>query len=323
MKKGIRIAFKIVLWLLLGIFVLAVAAAALVQLPAVQDFAREKAVNYLREKLQTEVKIDYVRLRLPNTLLMENIYLEDRQQDTLLSSGRFFVDISLFKLLKNEVEINEIRVEKFRANISRSLPDSSYNFDFIIDAFAVPGTPPEPEDTSAAPLVLSLREVVLDDIRLDYLDETLESGARLYLGHFMARMNGTDIENMRFRVEKTETSGTRLEYYDRKGGLETRLQLGGLSVSALGLDLLKQQLDLGQITLDNSRAAVAFRKTGAAPRPAETTADSLPESPESAAGWNVTVSELLVNNTALRFDDDNSAPQPAGMDYMHLDVTGL
>src|SRR5690606_39939860 len=117
--------------------------------PAVQDYGRKKVVGYLQEKFQTEVAVGRIHLALPNTLRLEGVYLEDRQADTLLSAGNLFVDIRLFRLLNNEVKINEIQVENFYANLRRRA-DSSFNFDFITEAFENEETQSELQDSNAS-----------------------------------------------------------------------------------------------------------------------------------------------------------------------------
>lgn len=317
MKKVIGITFRVILWLLAGILVLAIAILLLVQVPAVQDFGRKKTVNYLEKKLQTEVAVGNLRLGLPNTILLEDVYLEDRQQDTLLSAGKLFADISLLRLLSNEVKVNEVSVEKFYARIHLRA-DSSFNFDFITQAFDTGTTTPEPEDSTAAPMAVSLGEFTFNDIRLDYIDETMPADISVSLGHLYTLVNRSDIEDMRFGADNTRSSNLFLSYKDAAAGMEVLTRLGSLDLSALDIDLLHQQVNLGTARLDSSLALVAFT--------ASDTGDpaAMPATDTSASGtdpgWTASVKQLLVNNTGFRFDDHNAPQQPEGMDYMHMQV---
>ncbi|MFS8615393.1 MAG: translocation/assembly module TamB domain-containing protein [Solitalea sp.] len=324
MKKAIRITFKVILWVLAGIILLGLALVLLIHVPAVQDYGRKKVVGYLQEKFQTEVAVGRIHLALPNTLRLEGVYLEDRQADTLLSAGNLFVDIRLFRLLNNEVKINEIQVENFYANLRRRA-DSSFNFDFITEAFETEETPPELQDTTASPLIISLDKITLDDIRLDYRDETLSSAAAVSLTHLSTRIHESDIEKMRFGAKQTRSEGLYLSYQDGSAGLETLLRLGRLGLSAVHLDLLQQEVDLETVQLDSTQAVVAFTADPEKPPAAPSDSLSIPGSaPEASdAGWKVRLGQLQLNHTALRFDDHNAPRQAAGIDYMHLDMDGL
>jgi hypothetical protein len=55
---------------------------------------RKKAVAWLENKLQTKVEIGRIYIGLPRKITLENVYLEDRQKDTLLSGGSLKANIS-------------------------------------------------------------------------------------------------------------------------------------------------------------------------------------------------------------------------------------
>jgi len=107
----------------------------LIQVPAVQQFAKNKAVSFLEGKLHTKVEIGHITLGLPKLLVLEDVYFEDQKRDTLIAGEKLKVDISLLKLLDKKVEVNEINLQGITAKINRGA-DSTFNFDYIIKAFA-------------------------------------------------------------------------------------------------------------------------------------------------------------------------------------------
>ncbi len=113
----------------------------LIQIEPVQNWAKGKATNWLSKKLNTKVEIDRLFIKFPSYVMLEKVYIEDRQQDTLLYTGQLQVNINMWKLLSSEVSVNEIYLKQVTANIQRSLPDTIFNFQFIVDAFA----PKEPK----------------------------------------------------------------------------------------------------------------------------------------------------------------------------------
>src|SRR5688572_1833455 len=130
-KKIGRIVVKTMLFILL-FFILIV---ALVLVPPVQSLIRKKAVSYLEQTLNTRVSVGKIYVGLPKKVVIENVYLEDRQRDTLLIAGSLKVDIALLKLIKGEVDINSIELKNSTVKIKRELPDTVFNFQFIVDEF--------------------------------------------------------------------------------------------------------------------------------------------------------------------------------------------
>ena len=209
--KILRITFKTVL-----IIILVIAAVALLVLtPPVQNFARKKATAWLSTKLKTKVEIGKIYLGFPKKVVLENVYIEDRKKDTLLSGGALKVDISMFKLLKSQVEINQVELSDITAKVKRVLPDTVYNFQFVIDAFAPADTvKTQPADTSA--VNISIKDVELDKIRVVYDDAVTGSDMTLWLEHFDTEMDEFDLNKMRFSIPSTNIKGIRTNIYQRK-----------------------------------------------------------------------------------------------------------
>jgi hypothetical protein len=110
-----RIALKTILWIIASVIFLVLLVVILIQVPAVQNFAKDKAVTFLQNKIHTKVEIGHISLGLPKLLVLENVYFEDQKKDTLIAGDKLKVDITLLKLLKNKVEINEINLEGITA----------------------------------------------------------------------------------------------------------------------------------------------------------------------------------------------------------------
>jgi hypothetical protein len=115
-----RIVAKSVL-IVIALFLLVV---LLIQTPPVQNLIRNKAVAYLEKKLQTKVSVGHIHIGLPKNIVLENIYIEDRQKDTLLSGGKVKANLNILKLLfNNELDIKSVVFENLTAKIKRQLPD--------------------------------------------------------------------------------------------------------------------------------------------------------------------------------------------------------
>ena len=130
MNKYLRKGLKILLWIIASIILLVVLVAISLNIPAVQNFVKDKAITYLKNKTKTEVSLESIKIALPKDVVLNKFYIEDKQGDTLLYAEKLQVDISLFKLLKNTVEINNIELKTIRANVKRINPDTTFNFLF-------------------------------------------------------------------------------------------------------------------------------------------------------------------------------------------------
>jgi len=168
MKKVIKVLAIIILTILILIGVLIWG----IQTPTGQNFLTDQANSYLRKKLKTKVNIEKVRFDVPDWILLEGVFFADEKGDTLVSGKRLYVDIDMYSLIKGNVGINKIELEDVNANIYRTLPDTVFNFQFIVDAFASKDAPAL-EDTTAAPMEMRLDKIYLKNVRLSYRDAVI------------------------------------------------------------------------------------------------------------------------------------------------------
>lgn len=207
MNKIGRIAIKTLLWIIGGIIGLILLAFILIRIPAVQNYVVQKITSYLENKIKTPVRIAYVSLDLPKMLVLEGVYFEDQSQDTLLAGEKLRVDISMLKLLKNTVEISQIDLQGITAKINRTLPDSSFNFDYIIRAFVSEQKEPASPDSSA-PMKFDIDKVNLNRIRFLYRDEVVGMAAEVNLNHLDTRIKTFDLaDNMHFSIPRINLNG--------------------------------------------------------------------------------------------------------------------
>lgn len=347
---------KITAWTVgsvIGLFLLLV---LLIQIPPIQDFLKNRAVAYLEEKIKTPVRIDRIEIGLPKKVIIEGIYLRDQQGDTLLIGEKIALDISLFKLFSNTVEINSIDLKGIKANVTRSR-DSVYNFDYIVKAF----DSGEPADPNAEPMKFSLKKVNLDRVKVRFDDAITKNDLHISLHHFDTKIKTFDLEKSDFDVPKITMDGLHLSLKQgeliREIGQTTAevadslaqnpsftLKLGEIDFTriSIGYDNAGTRLNSG-LTLKKLR--VKFDKTDIQRQTLAISAmemnglkggftmgkfeqptikrDIEMRSKAANAGWNVTLGQVALFDVDFRFDDQNSAPVAKGIDYKHLDLSGF
>lgn len=106
MNRIVKKTLKVIAWIAGSIVFLLLLVIIAVQIPAVQNFLKDKAVAYLEKKIKTRVEIDKLSIAFPKRIVLSGIYFEDQKHDTLLAGKEIRVDIGMFALLNNEVNVN-------------------------------------------------------------------------------------------------------------------------------------------------------------------------------------------------------------------------
>lgn len=340
---------------IIGLFLLIV---ILIQIPAIQNILKNKVVTYLEGKFHTPVKIDRIEIGLPKKLVLKGFYFESQEKDTLLAGERISVDISLFKILDNQIEINSIDLQGIVTNIKRN-QDSVFNFDYMINAFmAEQAKPTAPTDSSTA-MKFSLDKINLDKIRVRFDDAITKNYLNVYLNHFDTNIKKFDLDSMDFKIPKITLNGLNLKLqqgiveelsknavsladsassspdlkldlgevdlskivisYDNKDSrLNTNLNVGKLLVDFNSINLKKQAIDIKSISLSDTKGNLVLGKEE---KKIAANAKAVNTSSASeSANWKVNLRKADFENIAFAFDDNNIAKQKKGMDYMHLDM---
>jgi hypothetical protein len=357
LTRLLRIVLKTVLFLLLFLELIVL----LILTPPVQNFIRKKAVTYLENKLHTKVAVGRIYIGLPKKVVIEDIYVEDRQKDTLLSAGSLKVNIALLKLFKGEVEINEVELKNSTVKIKRQLPDTAFNFQFIIDAFSSPKTTKK-ESTNSSSGDIAIHNVKLDKIRLVYKDVLTGNDVEAWLNHFDTKIDKIDPAHLAFDIPETNIDGLAAKFYQVKPlaapepvikdtvktspTLPLQLGLGTISLKNIQLDygndvsllyskvnigkttikvnrfdIDQQIIDLKDVSLSNINASLRIGKKEATRKVIKKTGEKIQT--EVKNGWRILAGSVKLDNDKLRFDDDNSPAQKTGMDYAHLNIDSL
>jgi len=212
-KRFYKKIIRIVLWIVGSLLILIIIIILLLQTPWAQNIIRSKAQAYLSGKLHTRVEIKELRVLFPTSISLGGVYIEDHQKDTLLSGKKLGVGLNMWKLLHGDLAISTIRLEGITAKVKRQLPDTSFNFQFVIDAFA-PATPAAPKDpTDTAQMVITLKKLVLDSVRLVYKDVVTGNDMDAWIGHTVVDMGDFNTATRRFAVTSIAVTDTRARYY--------------------------------------------------------------------------------------------------------------
>ncbi|OCB76930.1 translocation/assembly module TamB [Flavobacterium piscis] len=352
LKKTLRI----LLWCVVTIIALLLLLIVLIQVPSIQNYAKDKAITYLHNKIKTKVSLDHISIKFPKDVVLEGFYFEDQKKDTLLAGKRLEVDVDLFKLVSSELEINSVSLENVTANISRNKA-GVFNFDYIIKAFE--SKEPKVEDPDAKPFKISVVKVNLDNVKFNFKDDFSKNDVKVNLTHFDTKFKEFDLDKMNFdipnikldglklvldqdavekiaevSVETVDTISKRKDFnlklgkislskidiaYDNKDSkLDSGIKLGNLDLSVNKIDLNNQLLDFDTFQLKNLKGNL---RLGTKDKQIKT--PSLDSTAIKQAGWKVKLNDIDIQDVAFKFDDMQSKPVLKGIDYSHLDLNKL
>lgn len=193
-----RVSGRILLAVLVIFFVVALA----LQSPKVQTWAVGKTTGFLSDMLKTEVRIGAVDIDFFKTLVLEDIFLADQNQDTLLAARSLKVNIGILDLLGNEIHLNHAEINGATVKLIRQEGDSTFNYQFLIDAFT---SEPNPADTTSGGFTFGIGNLALNGIHFDMVDEG-ESKFNLetYLGQLSISCENLDLDQQLIELEEVK-----------------------------------------------------------------------------------------------------------------------
>lgn len=157
---------RIVLSLLAVVILIPVAAAVLVQIPAVQTFVGNKALKAVSKNLGGSVQVGDIRYALFNTLILSDVLVLEPEGDTLLYAGKLLLELDSRSLTRDTLDVRRISLERCRAKL-RDLPEGGTS----LDAFIGAQKEAEPQETagSDAPFSLPWKDIRLEKFSINDL----------------------------------------------------------------------------------------------------------------------------------------------------------
>jgi hypothetical protein len=146
-----------------GLVLLFISLYFVLQSTAVQNWLISHITHYMSEELHTRVEIKHVDIEFFDNLVLEGLYIQDLQGDTLIYAGKFSAGLNsnIFSLLWGNLEFNEITLSQARINIVRPEGFRHNNLQFILDYFSGASTKPKSKPT---PFSVKIKNFKLNDV---------------------------------------------------------------------------------------------------------------------------------------------------------------
>ncbi len=350
LKNILQKTIRVVLWCVISILSFFLLLTILIQVPEIQNFAKDKAVTFLQDKIKTKVSLDRIAINFPKEIVLEGFYFEDQKKDTLLSGKRLEADIDLFKLIGSELEINSISLQNSTANIYKN-KEGIFNFDYIIQAFKSD----TPVDPNSKTFTINVVKVNLENIKFRFKDDFSKNDIRVKLTHFDTQFKKFDLDKMDFNIPDIDLKGLKLvlnqnivekiaetsiktldtiskrkdfklqldkislskidvSYDNKDSNLDAGIRLGSLELSVNEIDLNKQVLDFDTFEVKNLNGNLRLGENDN-----QLITPNLDSTSIKQTGWKVKLNAVNLHNIAFQFDNMKSKLIPKGIDYSHLD----
>ena len=329
------------------------------RLPVVQNFIKDKLVVYLEKKIKTKVSLERVYIGFPNSLVMENLYLKGQNIDTLLAVRKLDVGLNMMKLIKSTADITSVDLEGARANVVRK-PDGTFNFDYILKAFATS----DKEESPSKPFIISLDKINLKDIGITFNDQQSRNDIQLYFKSFDTRVKTFDLQNNKYAVNDINLDGLKLklkqdlieevskkvekkvdslnnkkpmqlglrgikltnfniDYGDDNTKTFAKVLFKELSTKINKLDLENNAYDVGNVFLSGADVHANLYLPAQNANPKETKEPETSKTTDKEKALALLLGKLVLNDVKVAYNNTAIAPTRQGMDFNHLNFSKL
>jgi hypothetical protein len=147
-----------------GLVFLLVVLYFILQTSAVQNWLIHKITAYLSSELKTTVSIQHVGIEFFDNLVLDGLYIQDLQGDTLVYAAHFSAGLNsnIFSLFWNKLEFDEINLTDAKVRIFRPKGAADNNAQFLMDYFS--GTPSNEPEKPPKPFVVKIKNLQLKNV---------------------------------------------------------------------------------------------------------------------------------------------------------------
>lgn len=354
-----RKILRVLGWFLAILIALILIILIAIQTDYVQNIARTEIVAFLNKKLNTKVEVRGLSIDFPKKIVLEGVYIQDFTKDTLIYGDVIKVDVDMYCLLYNELNMNEIQFQGVTAKVKRNAIDTLFNFQFIIDAFASKDV--KNIEKNSTPMAISLDNLIVKNSKFVFYDVVTGNDVDIYLGSSDIQMSIFDPKNLVFDIPNVNIDGLKgkinqikpidlvfkedeskniaeqflrlsnehtslknidLSYNNEISGLDTRFIVQNVDIYPKNIDLENSLIHIENINIESLNARVALNSTSDADIVQLTDAEGLDIS-QNYLPWKVIVDHINLSENKVVFDDNTKKPLSQGIDFGHLAFTQL
>ncbi|AZQ62065.1 translocation/assembly module TamB [Flammeovirga pectinis] len=207
--------FKRIFFAILLLFIILLSTIyGILRVPYVQNIAVNKITSYVSELTKSEVKVGYIALDFPKTLVLENVDLQEPNGDNFLHLSKLEVDIDLETISLERIVINDIGLHSLHTSI-RVNRAGDFNFNYLINAFVSDSTTTEAveEDTTSTAIPpIIINNIQLTDVRFHYLDSVMNIKTDVKVNSLTTQIPLIDINTSTYTINSIDLYGTQIDH---------------------------------------------------------------------------------------------------------------
>lgn len=212
--KVIKKILHILTFLLVAILLLLLGSYLLLQNVGTQKEILSEVTDGLSKKIDSKVTSGNIEWGFPNTFVLNDLYVEDQCQDTLLFVKRAKVTVNILPLLQHKISLRTVQLTQMRGYIHQDTA-GVFNFQFVIDAFK------KKDDTEKSKWMADIESVGFKDCSVSFHKDSVNATPFKFNpkfldvdsinGHIYVRELSKDSINVKLhKLSFTEASGVNL-----------------------------------------------------------------------------------------------------------------
>ncbi len=279
--------------ILFGIVIVLIALYFVLQLPSVQNWLVRKTTTYLSNELGTRVELKRIDIEFFDNVVLEGLYVEDLNGDTLLIAQKFSAGLSgnFFSILWNRLEFNEVSLTHARVHLRKMADQRRGNLNELLYRIGKIFGSGGGSGGGARPFSIKIQNLNLLDV--SFYDE-------------------------RYSFREGEIRSKKLSYQVAEGNIKINIiDLSNSRVDVRSVSLIGFQFGFEKGRSDPPPGFVPYIK------PVALKTDTLKISPP----LRIVVGQLVLQSSGFRFDNFRSSPEKQTplevMDYDHLKVQDI
>ncbi len=347
MKKFLKVTG----YFLLGVIVLLLIIVLSLQTRWAKNLIRDKVQTYVQQKTNTSFEIGQIDFSFPKWIEIDGLFMLDKANDTLVWGKQVKIDVDMIALIQSKYVINKVVIDQFYVNLYNKEADSTYNYQFILDAFKSKETVVKAKDTTQVlnlivkdidithtqfkqkdyylgnfmdvnlqKFHLNVDSINLQDLHVDINDLMVEGLDFRYLITKPQKTSDGKSSNPLFTINRTIIKNSHIYFENKPDYLLTDNYINYLDIVDLNNTSQLNTYSTSSIVLNNSAFLFQHKSENEV---VKVVADTLTAIANNNTSLGIIIKDIALQNNSVVYNNISQPQKRAGLDYYHLDIKGL
>ena len=342
---------KVTGYFLLSIIVVLLIIVLSLQTRWAKNLIRDKVQTYVQHKTNTTFEIGQIDFSFPKWIEIDGLFMLDRANDTLVWGKQVKIDVDMIALIQSKYVVNKVVIDQFYVNLYNKEADSTYNYQFILDAFKSKETVVKETDTTQVlnfkikdidithtqfkqkdyylgnfmdvnlqKFHINVDSINLQDLNVDINDLMVEGLDFRYLITKPQKISDGKSPNPLFSINKTIVKNSHIYFENKPDYLLTDNYIDYLDIVDLNNTTQLNTYSTSSIVLNNSAFLFQHKSENEV---VKVVADTLTAIANNNTSLGIIIKDIALQNNSVVYNNISQPQKRAGLDYYHLDIKGL